>query len=92
MTWQLLQHAISCCSIISTYDTLQPDTLTLFFPFGTNLCERQELLEKEEASFLREKRNLEAEAIAMEELLTAVAEAEGGVEMKRGVFFCQQSR
>lgn len=41
------------------------------------LSVRQELLETEEASFFREKRYLEAETLAVEELLKGIAEAEG---------------
>ncbi|CAB1102068.1 unnamed protein product [Ectocarpus sp. CCAP 1310/34] len=46
------------------------DTLRL------ELSNQQELLEAEEASFLREKRYLEAETLAVEELLKGIAEAE----------------
>lgn len=41
----------------------------------------QELLEAEEASFLREKRYLEAETLAVEELLKGKTEAEGDTHL-----------
>lgn len=53
------------------------DPLLLCLPRANHRTQLQELLELEEASLLKEKRHLQAETLAVEELLEGLTEAEG---------------